>query len=145
MKFVKTPILLLAVSVLFSSCASVFSKEVRSGVTPTVVTLRSSSSYMKREEYTVVFNRNDGSEVKIPITFHVDGWYIAGNFVIGGLIGWLLIDPITGAMYTIDQKMIHANLSAGTASNSTTPTLQLMSIDEYTGDPSDLKQIKTTE
>jgi hypothetical protein len=48
-------------------------------------------------------------------------------------------------MYTIDQKMIHANLSAGTASNSTTPTLQLMSIDEYTGDPSDLKQIKTTE
>jgi hypothetical protein len=36
------------------------------------------------------------------------GWYLVGNFFFGGLIGWLIIDPLTGAMWTLSPEMIYA-------------------------------------
>ena len=44
------------------------------------------------------------------IDWHVSGWYWAGNFVIGGLIGYLIIDPITGDMYYLDEE-VNLNMS----------------------------------
>ena len=38
----------------------------------------------------------------------VDGWYILGNLFFGGLIGWLIVDPATGAMWTL--RDLHVNL-----------------------------------
>jgi len=40
---------------------------------------------------------------EINITATVNGWYF-GNFIFGGLLGLLIIDPITGAMYTLSPK-----------------------------------------
>jgi len=44
----------------------------------------------------------------------LDGWYIAGNLLFGGLIGYFIVDPATGAMWTL--KNLHANLSLQKAS-----------------------------
>jgi hypothetical protein len=39
----------------------------------------------------------------------VDGWYF-GNLLFGGLIGLLIVDPATGAMYKLEPNEINCNL-----------------------------------
>ena len=46
---------------------------------------------------------------KIP--YDVSGWYAGGNLFFGGLIGYLIVDPMTGAMWTL--KDLHVNLESG--------------------------------
>ncbi len=41
----------------------------------------------------------------------MNGWY-AGNIVFGGLIGILIVDPATGAMWDIKENNIVMDLSA---------------------------------
>lgn len=38
------------------------------------------------------------------------GWCSAGNVVVGGLIGRLIVDPITGAMWNLGPEAVGANL-----------------------------------
>ena len=52
----------------------------------------------------------------------IEGWYF-GNFLWGGLIGLLVIDPATGAMWKIDVKQINAQLTPDSQS------LQIYNID----------------
>jgi hypothetical protein len=35
---------------------------------------------------------------------------LAGNFLFGGLIGWIIVDPISGAMWTLKPENINADL-----------------------------------
>jgi len=44
----------------------------------------------------------------------LNGWYI-GNLLFGGLIGLLIVDPLTGAMWTLDPKDINLILEKKTA------------------------------
>lgn len=37
----------------------------------------------------------------LPLRTSVDGWYW-GNFLFGGLIGFLIVDPVTGAMFKVN-------------------------------------------
>lgn len=37
------------------------------------------------------------------IDYHVSNWYWFGNILFGGLIGWFIVDPITGDMYYLDE------------------------------------------
>lgn len=39
------------------------------------------------------------------LTPGINGWYL-GNLLFGGLLGWVIIDPITGAMYKFDETPI---------------------------------------
>ncbi len=43
------------------------------------------------------------------------GWYLLGNLFIGGLIGWLIVDPATGAMYTLSSDTVNAQLASETS------------------------------
>jgi hypothetical protein len=38
----------------------------------------------------------------------LDGWYI-GNILLGGLIGMLIVDPISGAMFKIAETDLNYN------------------------------------
>ena len=58
---------------------------------------------MKREEYIITFTKNGYSQKTINISAELDGWYI-GNILLGGLIGMLIIDPASGAMYKIAKE-----------------------------------------
>lgn len=77
---------------------------VSSGVTPATITLNSSSGYFQPAKYVVEFKRK-GEIQSIPISASLNGWYI-GNLLFGGLIGLLIVDPATGAMWKLDDTVI---------------------------------------
>ncbi|MEE3914939.1 hypothetical protein V2I80_16135 [Pseudomonas viridiflava] len=77
---------------------------VRSGVTPDEVTLRAGAGYFDGEKYTVTYRKDGYNSSTQTLESGIDGWYW-GNIVIGGLIGMLIVDPATGAMYTLPEKI----------------------------------------
>ncbi|MDO7875038.1 hypothetical protein Q5H93_09880 [Hymenobacter sp. ASUV-10] len=88
-------------------------KEVFSGVTPAAIELRSGSAYFKREIYTLTFATPGYAPKTTTLEAGINGWYF-GNFAIGGVIGFLIVDPITGAMYRISQKEVSVALTPTT-------------------------------
>ena len=79
-------------------------KIVHQGVTPQIVNLpRSGEGWAEKQKYTV--SLADGSATT-GIESGATGWYIAGNILFGGLIGWLIVDPSTGAMYTLNPSEV---------------------------------------
>lgn len=72
------------------------------GVTPGSAILETSRGYFKSQSYTVTFQKDGYAETTVPLKSTVSGWYW-GNLLIGGLIGMLIVDPLTGAMYTLPE------------------------------------------
>jgi len=76
---------------------------VHSGTTPSSVSLDASSGYFDGETYTLIMNKEGYAEKTVVINSSLDGWYI-GNILFGGLIGLLIVDPATGAMFKLPKK-----------------------------------------
>lgn len=95
--------------------------EVFKGMTPTSVTLnKSTGRYWGGKSYTVTIAK-DGYKIQvIPVQSSPNGWYIAGNFIFGGLIGWFIVDPFSGAMYTLSPDAIKTDLPADVAAHNNT-------------------------
>ncbi len=115
---------ILAVSVPFTGCASIISgssqtvsfksvpesaqisitnrngEKVHIGQTPATVTLKKGAGYFKPESYQVVFSKEGYQTQTVNVKGTVSGWYVA-NILFGGLIGLLIVDPATGAMYSL--------------------------------------------
>jgi hypothetical protein len=124
MKQLKRLVILLVVAAAGTSCASIVTRSiypvdfnstpqgaeveiesrdgriVYSGRTPATVWLEPSAGYMRPEHYKVTYRHAGGEPVTTWINARIDGWYF-GNLFLGGLIGMLLIDPLTGAMWKI--------------------------------------------
>lgn len=77
---------------------------VHSGVTPDQVTLRAGAGYFDGELYKVTFRKDGYASNTQTLNSGIDGWYW-GNIVFGGLIGMLIVDPLTGAMYTLPERL----------------------------------------
>lgn len=75
---------------------------VDQGTTPHTVTLKSSTGYMQRAEYSVLLKKPGYADQTVPLHGSISGWYW-GNIVFGGLVGMLLVDPNTGAMYKLPE------------------------------------------
>ncbi|MEW6089060.1 MAG: hypothetical protein AB1498_12230 [bacterium] len=82
------------------------------GKTPTILSLEKSKGYFQGKKYTVKISKQDYVERTITVDTQVNGWYVGGNFIFGGLIGWLIVDPATGAMWTLDTNDINVTLEA---------------------------------
>ena len=80
--------------------------EVFTGKTPFVTKLKSGSGFFTKESYTVVMTYNGIEKRTINLECSINGWYF-GNLIIGGLIGMLIVDPATGAMYKLDRKEVY--------------------------------------
>ncbi|MEK8035016.1 hypothetical protein AACH06_29725 [Ideonella sp. DXS29W] len=94
--------------------------EVFKGTTPTSVTLqKSTGKYWGKKSFTVTIAKAGFQPQTIPVTASANGWYIAGNFVFGGLIGWFIVDPLNGHMYTLSPEAVAASLSTVAAHNNT--------------------------
>lgn len=92
--------------------------EVFSGQTPTTVTLnKSTGKYWGKKSFTVTITKAGFKTQTIPVTATANGWYIAGNFVFGGLIGWFAVDPFSGNMYTLSPESVSSALPTETAHN----------------------------
>ena len=80
--------------------------EIFTGKTPLVTKLKSGSGFFTKESYTVVMTYNGIEKRTINLECSINGWYF-GNLFIGGLIGMLIVDPATGAMYRLDRKEVY--------------------------------------
>ena len=142
--------LAIAVPVLFSSCATIFgkssypfsidtrpegaqviitdkkNKEIFKGKTPAALRLKSSAGFFSRAEYQVRLSAPGYDERVIPVNFKLNGWYF-GNLLIGGLVGMLIIDPASGAMWKLDTQPIDAVLNQ-TLPLSKSPSLEIRDV-----------------
>jgi hypothetical protein len=82
---------------------------VHQGTTPSTATLSSSAGYFKPAHYSVEFSKKGYPSQTVPLSASMSGWYI-GNVIIGGLVGMLVIDPATGAMWKLEDQ-VTANLT----------------------------------
>jgi hypothetical protein len=83
--------------------------------TPTLVNLEKKRAYFSGKKYTVKIFKAGFTEQTITVNTRVIGWYIGGNVIFGGVfgaIGWLVVDPNTGAMWTLDTREINVELPA---------------------------------
>lgn len=73
------------------------------GMTPITVNLSRDFGYFRRPAYRLVFEHPGYGTRKFTLRPRPNlTWYVGGNFLLGGLIGWLAVDPATGAMWTFD-------------------------------------------
>lgn len=84
---------------------------VFNGQTPAQVRLKSGAGYFTPAKYDITFTKPGFESQTIPVQFRINGWYF-GNIVIGGAIGMLVVDPLTGGMWTLNEngKNIHRTL-----------------------------------
>ena len=79
-------------------------QSIDSGNTPATVVLKSSSGYFSGQSYTIAVGKAGYEKQQYVLKSTVDGWYF-GNILIGGLLGMLIVDPITGAMYNLPERV----------------------------------------
>ncbi len=73
---------------------------VAEGVTPNTVILKSSAGYFQPAKYLLFLDRN-GQKQEVPFEAQINPWYFA-NFISWGLAGLVVVDPLTGAMWKMD-------------------------------------------
>jgi hypothetical protein len=124
---------LLLVSLLFTGCSSIvdgraqhvkidshptgatFSicdkkgKTVTTNTTPANLVLNRRHGYFNGEDYKMIFEAPGYYSYEVHVKSTVDGWYF-GNLLFGGLIGLIIVDPATGAMYTLKPDTLDVHL-----------------------------------
>jgi len=135
----KVTVILMTAVFFFSSCASIVSKstyplsinsnpsnakisitdkngkEIFLGNTPATVKLKSGAGFFSKAEYQVKFSSPGYDDKMVPVTFKLNGWYF-GNILLGGVIGMLIVDPATGAMWKIETEYLNETLSKSNVS-----------------------------
>ncbi len=74
--------------------------KVFNGTTPAMVVLPAHNGYFDGETYTIKFKKKGFYQQTTVLDSKIDGWYF-GNLWLGGIIGLLIIDPATGAMWKL--------------------------------------------
>ena len=97
------------------------------GTTPTTITLSAGESYFHAKSYQIKFSKPGYADQVTVLRADIDGWYF-GNILFGGLIGMLIVDPITGKMWKLP-KEAYGNLSQGGVAMGK-KALQIASIDQ---------------
>lgn len=78
---------------------------ISSGTTPQQITLKNGDGYFKKGEYTIKVSKPGYDDTTAEIHPNIAGWYF-GNLLLGGAIGMLIVDPITGAMYKLPDTTV---------------------------------------
>jgi len=84
---------------------------VETHTTPFIAQLPTKYRYFKGQQYRLVFELAGHAKSEVKLEPKVSGWYF-GNIVFGGLLGLLVVDPLTGAMYNLSPKQIEQPLTA---------------------------------
>jgi len=84
---------------------------VHKGQTPLIVPLSTRGGYFKSKQYDVTLSKEGYATKAINIDSFLSGWY-AGNVILWpvAIIGGLIVDPLTGAMWSLTPKNIDAIL-----------------------------------
>lgn len=86
--------------------------KVSEGTTPFIARLERGAGYFKKAKYKVIFEKIGYSRKEMLLEGSASNWYIYGNlcWLSGAPIGWLIVDPITGAMWTLEPDDINMDL-----------------------------------
>ena len=96
---------------------SVYDREnklVETNTTPFLAPLPTKYRYFQGQTYRLVFEMPGHATSEVKLESSLSGWYL-GNIVFGGLIGMLIVDPLTGAMYNLTPEKIEQPLSSSQA------------------------------
>lgn len=86
---------------------------IHTGTTPATVTLKRGGGYFSAANYTVTAEKEGCGSETVQVKQGLEtGWYL-GNIVFGGLIGMVIVDPLTGGMYNIND--INVDIKGGSA------------------------------
>lgn len=88
---------------------------VRTTQTPAMLKLDRGAGYFKGANYRLVVEKAGYKSAEVPLTSGIEGWYW-GNLGFGGIIGFLAVDPATGAMWTLHPDDVSVQLMGGQAS-----------------------------
>ena len=69
--------------------------------TPSVVMLDAGDGFFSRARYQIQFEKEGYQPMTAFLSADLSGWYW-GNLIFGGLLGMLIVDPATGAMWKLD-------------------------------------------
>lgn len=87
---------------------------VQTNTTPFVAQLPVKYGYFKAQNYRLEFELPGHAPAVVNLDSSVSGWYF-GNLAFGGVIGMLIVDPLTGAMYNLTPDKIDQPLSSSQA------------------------------
>lgn len=94
------------------------------GKTPALVKLPTSDGYFEKAKYSLSFTDKQGNNRVYSLRPTVHGAYWL-NLIMGGLLGMLIIDPLTGAMYTLPNTVRYDLTASNGFSN-----VEIKTIDE---------------
>jgi len=83
--------------------------EIHQATTPATISLASGAGFFSPARYSFEFQKEGYLPGSASLYAGMDGWYI-GNLIFGGLLGILIVDPATGAMWRLDDT-VFGNLS----------------------------------
>ena len=86
-------------------------QQVASGNSAGKHSLARGTGYFSPHAYKVRINKAGYQERVLDIDPGLNPWYI-GNILLGGIVGMLIVDPITGAMFSLSPNDIDAPLQA---------------------------------
>ncbi len=112
-----------------------YGRQIYKGKTPATLTLSAGEAYFHAKSYTVTFSKSGYEEQTAVIKAGLDGWYI-GNILFGGLIGMLIVDPLTGAMWSLPKELIVTLVEKDLSLNKKERLLKIVTIDQI---PDNLK------
>ncbi len=103
---------------------------ISEGFTPATTTMNRSAGYFRPGKYTIEISKKGRVVGKETVTASLNGWYF-GNIVIGGLIGLVIVDPLSGAMYRMPESVV---VNTGSIASASEPaqTLQIVDISTLT-------------
>lgn len=104
-------------------------KSVFKGTTPTTVTLSKKDGFFDGMTYTAAFSKPGYAEHQVVIKPNVSGWYF-GNVIFGGLVGILIVDPATGAMFTLNPDQLNPELTRIEAAAVESGSLHVLALDD---------------
>jgi hypothetical protein len=85
-------------------------KVISTNQTPAIVSLDRSQGYFRGQEYRIVIEKPGFKPSELRVRSTINGWYF-GNIFFGGLIGMIIVDPLTGAMFTLSPDHIEQTLT----------------------------------
>jgi hypothetical protein len=84
---------------------------VATATTPCTVRLDPKRGYFKGQNYLVRLELAGYTPFELPLQPQVSGWYF-GNILLGGVIGMVAVDPVTGSMWNLQPDKLDIRLVA---------------------------------
>jgi hypothetical protein len=85
------------------------SKSIAKAATPYTASLERGAGYFLKKYYDVTLSKDGYITEKVTLTPQLNFWYVC-NLFLGGAIGAIIVDPLTGSMWTFYEKDVNVKL-----------------------------------